>query len=66
MWRTRLEILQATAACVLLPTEEEPGVNVQPLAESTMFRSGMYTNVPVPSSYVNVSKREQFGQTGNG
>ena len=38
-----------TAAFMLVPTYESPGVNTGSLGESVMFRSGSYTDVPVPS-----------------
>ena len=46
-----------TAALLLLPTHEMVGVNMGSLAESQALRSGTYTDVPVPSEWIKVSKK---------
>ena len=46
---------------VWIPTEEEAGLNAHCWAEATMFKSGMYNNVPVPSHFVNCSKKAAHG-----
>ena len=46
---------------VLIPTEEEAGLNTTCLAEATMFKSGMYNNVLVPSHFVSCSKKAAYG-----
>ena len=46
-----------TAAMVLLPTNEEGGVNMASLSESVMLRSGTYTEVPVSTQFVGVSQK---------
>ena len=43
---------ESTHAMVLIPTEEEAGLNTTCLAEATLFKSGMYNNVLVPSHFV--------------
>ena len=49
---------ESTHAMVLIPTEEETGLNTTCLADATMFKSGMYNNVPVPSHFVSCSKKK--------
>ena len=43
---------QSTHAMVLIPTEKEAGLSATCLAEATMFKSGMYNHVFVPSRFV--------------
>ena len=52
---------ESTHAMVLIPTEEEAGLNTTCLAEATMFKSGMYNNVLVPSHFVSCSKKAAYG-----
>jgi hypothetical protein len=40
--------MSSTCALLLVPTEEEAGVDVSKLNESVLFRSGTFTDVPVP------------------
>jgi hypothetical protein len=56
-----------THAILLILAEEEAGLNLFCLAEATMFKSGMYNNVLVPSHFVCCSKQEQslWRQTGH-
>ena len=49
---------ESTHAMVLIPTEEEAGLNATLLAEATMFKSGMCSNVLVPSHFVSCSKKK--------
>ena len=42
---------------MLIPTHASPGVNIISLGESTAFRSGSYMEVPVPSEWINVSRK---------
>ena len=51
--------MEGTRAIVLIPTEEEAGLNATCLAEATMFRSGMHNNVLVPSHFVSCSKQKK-------
>ena len=51
----------STHAMVLIPTEDEPGLKASCLAEANMFKSGMYGNVPVPTQFVQVTKKAAFG-----
>ena len=46
---------------VLIPTEEEPGLNATCLAAAKMFKSGTYNNVLVPSHFVSCSKKAAYG-----
>ena len=46
-----------TSALLLVPTHDAPGVNVGSLSESQALRSGTYTEVPVPSEWIKVSKK---------
>ena len=58
---------ESTHAMVLIPTEEEAGLNTTCLAEATMFKSGMYSNVLVPSHFASCSKEKDslWRQTGH-
>jgi hypothetical protein len=49
--------MSSTCALLLVPTEEEAGVDVSKLNESVLFRSGTFTDVPVPRDYIAVSKK---------
>ena len=42
---------------MLVPTDLQCGVNLQSLAESQSFKSGTFTNVPVPTSFETISKK---------
>ena len=46
-----------TAAMLLIPTHDTPGVNMASLAESQALRSGSYTDVPVPAEWIKVSRK---------
>ena len=46
-----------TAGLMIVPTHEAPGVNMATLMESVAFRSGSYTEVPVPTEWINVSRK---------
>ena len=46
-----------TLARVLVPTHPEPGVNLDSLGESVMFRGGSYMDAPNPSTFINVSRK---------
>ena len=46
-----------TMAMLLLPTDKATGVDVTALGESTAMRNGSYTDVPVPSEWIAVSKK---------
>ena len=46
-----------TAAMVILPTNEEAGVNLTSLSESVMFRFGTYVEVPIATQFVGISKK---------
>ena len=46
-----------TSAMLLLPTHDVPGVNMASLSESQALRSGTYTDVPVPSEWITVSRK---------
>ena len=46
-----------TAAMLLVPTHDSPGVNMASLAESQALRSGSYTDVPVPADWIKVSRK---------
>ena len=46
-----------TAAMLLIPTHDSPGLNMASLAESQAFRSGSYTDVPVPADWIRVSRK---------
>ena len=49
--------ISTTAAMLLVPTHDTPGVNTASLAESQAFRSGSFTDVPVSTDWVKVSKK---------
>ena len=46
-----------TAAMLLIPTHDSPGLNMASLGESQAFRSGSYTDVPVPADWIKVSRK---------
>ena len=46
-----------TAAMLLIPTHDSPGVNMASLAESQALRSGSYRDVPVPADWIKVSRK---------
>ena len=46
-----------TSALLLMPTHDAPGVNLGPLSESQALRSGTYTEVPVSSEWIKVSRK---------
>ena len=46
-----------TAAMLLIPTHDSPGVNMASLAESQALRSGSYRDVPVPANWIKVSRK---------
>ena len=46
-----------TAAMLLVPTHDSPGVNLASLAESQALRSGSYTDVPVPANWIKVTRK---------
>ena len=52
---------ESTHAMVLIPTHEEEGLKESCLAEAIMFKSGIYNNVPVPTHFVECSKKAAFG-----
>jgi hypothetical protein len=49
--------LNGTSAMLLVPTEAEVGVDAVKLGESVLFRSGTFTDVPVPRDYLAISKK---------
>ena len=46
-----------TAAMFLIPTHDSPDIKATSLAQSQAFRSGSYTDVPVPTDWAKVSKK---------
>ena len=46
-----------TASMLLIPTHDSPCLNMDSSAESQAFRSGSYTDAPVPAYWTNASKK---------
>ena len=51
-----------TTAMLLIPTDNigSAGINMASLAESQAFRTGIYTDVPVPTHWIQVSRKLAF------
>ena len=46
-----------TEAMLLIPTGDGDGVNMTSFGESVALRTGSYTDVPVPTEWINVSRK---------
>ena len=66
MFRIGKANTESTHAMVLIPTEEEAGLNATCLAEATFCKSGMYSNVTVPSHSVSCSDKKNQPMAPNG
>ena len=51
----------STHAMVLVPVQEQAGLKTACITEATMFKSGIYNNVPIPTTFLSVSRKAAFG-----